>query len=546
MSVSNGQLANATTFNGAFMSRTVDTSTVGTITLNNTSNVNSGAQITNTQRALNEIFNAVGMAGEGDGTRNTYSSNNVVTNGGSRKAAIGELDATFNLVTGHDHDGVNSKAISAAGLSGLNYFTAEWIMIDLVLTAQIEDYDFTSNLVSLFDVSGAAQYTDLGGNLGYFWFNVTDGANTQTDPTGAGTSVQVNVLLADTPSQIATKVKAAIDAASIVGIDTTSVATSILTITYDIGDITPDGGAGTNIFTSFTLVQNGVGVGVASGTSVDVSSAFTAQTPAGNAAAVGVVTDPPLNKVELKNYDSGTYIEDAQGQRVYGRLTEAAGVWTLFFYTVEAGVETVHSLSSQNISMIYREVFNLDTKPTFGLDAGVLATTDMTNDIVPASEAIAGKVLLSNIVATSVGSSNVKGTATRVSHEDHAHQGIHAVQEFTEAVNVFGDIILKGTGKTTVTRSGQTFTINSTTATNDKAEYTLSAGDITNGYIDLTEVALTDSIDFVFYGSGLTSREGVDYTVNYTGGVSSKTRITFSAHTPALVATDVVLIKYQY
>jgi hypothetical protein len=44
--------------------------------------------------------------------------------------------------------------------------------------------------------------------------------------------------------------------------------------------------------------------------------------------------------------------------------------------------------------------------------------------------------------------------------------------------------------------------------------------------------------------------EGTDYTVNYTGGASSKTRITFAgglatAGASALVATDVLAITYM-
>ena len=81
-------------------------------------------------------------------------------------------------------------------------------------------------------------------------------------------------------------------------------------------------------------------------------------------------------------------------------------------------------------------------------------------------------------------------------------------------------------------------------AVNKKEVFTLSAGDITNGYIDLLFEARVDSIDFVT--SGLLSREGVDYSVNYTGGGGGVTRIDFSAHTPTLVATDEVRVKYQY
>lgn len=85
-----------------------------------------------------------------------------------------------------------------------------------------------------------------------------------------------------------------------------------------------------------------------------------------------------------------------------------------------------------------------------------------------------------------------------------------------------------------------------------KETFTLSAGDITNQYLDLTQVATTDSIHFIVKG-GAPTVEGAshDYSVSYTGGVGGKTRITFlndlaTGGGAALVATDVVQVVYTY
>ena len=51
MSVSNGQRANAQTFNDAFLSRTTDSDTVAIVGLNNPS---SGGLIANAQQAIND------------------------------------------------------------------------------------------------------------------------------------------------------------------------------------------------------------------------------------------------------------------------------------------------------------------------------------------------------------------------------------------------------------------------------------------------------------------------------------------------------------
>lgn len=179
-----------------------------------------------------------------------------MANGDDRKVAIGKLDAEFNITTGHDHDGVNSKQVSAADLADFNNYMA----------------------------------------------------SRQT-----------------------------------------------------------------------FLVSPGVG------TSNDVSVQLTGKTPGGDSVTAGVITTAPYNKVEIRDASTLTYIEDAQGQRVYGRITEALSVYTLTYYTNESGVETAHSLTSTNIIVFYTEVFTMGTRPTINEDAGFLPSLDVTADVVDAS-----------------------------------------------------------------------------------------------------------------------------------------------------------------
>lgn len=85
-----------------------------------------------------------------------------------------------------------------------------------------------------------------------------------------------------------------------------------------------------------------------------------------------------------------------------------------------------------------------------------------------------------------------------------------------------------------------------------KELFTLSSGDITNQYIDVTQVALTDSIDFLVKGGGVQIEgSSYDYTVSYTGGAGGKTRIAFAndlatGGLSALVSGDIVVVKYLY
>ena len=59
MSVSDGQTANQTTFNDAFISKTVNSTTVGQVTLNNADSA-AGTQITNIQREFNSLSSFLG------------------------------------------------------------------------------------------------------------------------------------------------------------------------------------------------------------------------------------------------------------------------------------------------------------------------------------------------------------------------------------------------------------------------------------------------------------------------------------------------------
>lgn len=75
--------------------------------------------------------------------------------------------------------------------------------------------------------------------------------------------------------------------------------------------------------------------------------------------------------------------------------------------------------------------------------------------------------------------------------------------------------------------------------------FTLSAGDITNGYVDLTKVASRNSIGF-FPRFGIKQRETVDFTVSYQGGAGGKTRVTWTGDFGSIVeAGDVLDINYE-
>lgn len=269
MAVSNGQAANATNFNNAFVSRTVDSDTVGKVDLANTDSA-SGSTITNVQRELNKLNSFLGSTiNTAKDALPTWTNNDVGASTDSVKVRADNLTAKFNDTTGHAHSGAagDGAPISSLDLTDFNSYFAEW----------------------------------------------------QTD-----------------------------------------------------------------IFSS------------AVGLSDDVTSIFSAETPGGGVAAVGIPTVAPYNRVELRTDPSGDQIEEPGGRKVYGRLTESSGTWTLtYYYEDSLGVETAYSLPSQDIRIYWREVFDASTRPTFGTETGFIGSLDATADIVDATASVPGRVNIS-------------------------------------------------------------------------------------------------------------------------------------------------------
>jgi len=132
----------------------------------------------------------------------------------------------------------------------------------------------------------------------------------------------------------------------------------------------------------------------ASGLTVDVSADLTGKIAGGTSTQAGVVTTAPSNRVYVMDTATETFVEDAGGQRVYGRLTYAPVNWTLSFYTNEAGVETAHNLTSTDITLFYLEVFTLATLPTISPSPSDFGSLDITSDVADATPSVPGKVTI--------------------------------------------------------------------------------------------------------------------------------------------------------
>lgn len=79
----------------------------------------------------------------------------------------------------------------------------------------------------------------------------------------------------------------------------------------------------------------------------------------------------------------------------------------------------------------------------------------------------------------------------------------------------------------------------------DEEEFTLSALDVSNGYVDLARVASRDSV-LLFPRFGIRQKDVVDYTISYTGGAGGKTRVTWVGDLASIIEEgDVLDINFE-
>ncbi len=91
----------------------------------------------------------------------------------------------------------------------------------------------------------------------------------------------------------------------------------------------------------------------------------------------GMVVANPKNKVEVVDTTTKLHLKDGSDNEVYGRITEASGVYTLSLYTLVAGVETAFTAPATSIDFAFPYRFTADHYPT---DAGILFPVSMVEN----------------------------------------------------------------------------------------------------------------------------------------------------------------------
>ena len=151
MSVSNGQLANQTTFNNAFISRNSNSNAVLKIDLDNIYTTS----LIDLQRVINDTLATIGANHQAstDETSNTYTDQNNISDGDSYKDAIDKLDIALNIndlknsLQTYVDDAAFETAKGSSGSAGDIY------------------YNTTSDRIRYYDAADL-QWEDLGGLVG--------------------------------------------------------------------------------------------------------------------------------------------------------------------------------------------------------------------------------------------------------------------------------------------------------------------------------------------------------------------------------------------
>jgi hypothetical protein len=157
MSVFNGQVGNAASWNLGFLSRLTDSDTIAIVGLAN-ANPLSGAAITNIQREFSAHASFLGMATNSLATVLPIWTNLDVGGGSDNiKTRVEALTAEFNVASGHNHDGTagNGGLISSLNLANFNKFFAEF-QTDVFASAVGLDDDVTSVFSTLTPGGGVA------------------------------------------------------------------------------------------------------------------------------------------------------------------------------------------------------------------------------------------------------------------------------------------------------------------------------------------------------------------------------------------------------
>lgn len=202
------------------------------------------------------------------------------------------------------------------------------------------------------------------------------------------------------------------------------------------------------------VFQQGVDLSAVTGTSSNVTTQLAGHPVSTGITVEGVVSTAPNNKTVLRKASNDQEIVDASGNTVYGRLTYSSGTWTQSYYSEIAGVETAYTFSATDVRWYYQELFNPFNPafPTYS-ELAIIPSDNVTADVIPATTALQGKVLLSSTAPADIASAGAAGTANAtVANANHTHKGVASA---AVSAPLYGAVTFTGGNGITASQTGQ-------------------------------------------------------------------------------------------
>jgi hypothetical protein len=271
------------------------------------------------------------------------------------------------------------------------------------------------------------------------------------------------------------------------------------------GEGGPIAGSSLTNFPLMGIFNQGTDYTTTAASSDDVSALMVGKVGSTGISNLGVVIDPPYNRVFLRQ-GSGPgeddQIVDGLGNVVYGRLTKAALVWTLSYYVMLSGVETAYTFAApEDVKWYYQELYAPNVSTPVYSTLAFIPSDNATQDVLIATTSIKGRVQLST-ASTAVAATTSAGTANAtVANADHTHQGVHSIKKFGDS-ELYGDVDLEGGTGITITRTGNKLTFDGASSLTPEQETPAEIPDgiedtFTLSYIPYTEASCVVFVDGV-------------------------------------------------
>jgi hypothetical protein len=163
------------------------------------------------------------------------------------------------------------------------------------------------------------------------------------------------------------------------------------------------------IFAGYTQVTNFSANGSSSNITTAITTALSTAGRGGvslplqvsaNENQMGVVTAAPSNRVELRGSTSKDKLQDANQNEIFGRVTEATGVYTLSYFVInDAGAEAAATFSTAT-AIDFEFVYRFDFKRLPADFAVSLVTRNVSQDVPPGAVIGKGFAELLTVTAT--------------------------------------------------------------------------------------------------------------------------------------------------